>query len=443
MDPADTLTGLHHALDALNHDALASLDAEGALALVRDLEAVGRRLSAVQIDLAGVVERSGAYGVDGHRTAKAALVHLGRISGAEAHRRVHTARAMRMLPQVAASFSAGRIPVEMAQAIGRAVANPRVTPYLDSADPVFAEQATEESHEAFVAWLGEWERLADADGAEQLAETAHRHRRVTLVQNRGDGSWLLRGQFGPLQGAALSDVLTAFESAECLADHEEAKRRTGVDTTTLDLERSASQRRADALVAMAAVAAGASTGRRRRAVPLVNVVVDQCTFDEALCRAAGDRRSAGRSRPDPTSEVDRRICATATGHPVAPNEVVAAALVGHVRRVVIDDDGRVIDLGRRRRLFTGGAREAAVVQAVLDERGPMGCVWASCHAPPAALQVDHRTSWTRGGATQVPNSTLLCGHHNRLKESGYQPVRGPDGRWTFRRPDGTEITPPV
>ncbi|WP_195210316.1 HNH endonuclease [Actinomarinicola tropica] len=423
------------------------LDATDLLEVTGAVEQAGRLIDALRVALAGAIDRSGAHGVDGHRTAKAALVHLCRVSGPEAHRRVRTARALRRLPDVAGAFAAGRIPLEMAQAIGRATSNPRVQAFLDGADPIFAEQAVEEQHEPFVAWLGEWERLADADGAEQPGDAAHRHRRVTLVQNQADGSWLLRGQFGPVQGAALADVLSGFESAERLADHEAAVTRAGTDATAADHARSASQRRADALVAMAALAA-TSGAEGRRAEPLVSIVIDQRSYDDGLARLAGARRGPGAAvgadgRGGDRVDLQGRICATTTGHRVTPSDAVAVSLIGHVRRVVIDDDGRVIDLGRRRRLFTGGAREAAVLQAVLDRRGGLACLWSGCHSPPQALQVDHTEQWTRGGCTDVANSSLLCGHHNRLKESGYRPVRGPDDTWQLLRPDGTPITPPV
>jgi hypothetical protein len=87
------------------------------------------------------------------------------------------------------------------------------------------------------------------------------------------------------------------------------------------------------------------------------------------------------------------------------------------------------------------AKQAAELQSAIAARGPTRCLWSGCTAANQWLQVDHDKSWTRGGCTDQDNANLLCGHHNRLKESGYKPVRGRDGTWTFRRPDGTAITP--
>ncbi len=448
MDLAEVLTAIDGSGPRLDVAALVALDPRDLLQLVREVEVIARRLDAVRTVLADAVDRSGAHGVDGHRTAKAALVHLGRLSGPEAHRRVRTARALRSLPAVGAAFAAGTVPTELAHGIGRAAANPRGAAFLEPADAVFAEQAAREPHDAFVAWLGEWERLADADGAAHDAEAAHRRRGVTLVQNRLDGSWLLRGQFGALQGAVLADVLDGFTAAEATADHDDATARFGPGATAAQWARTPTQRRADALVALARAAAGAGAGGDgRQAQPLVNIVIDEASFTHAI-----DLARNGTTGSDPTlspaggaggdlSDLAGRICATTSGHRLHPHDALAAALIGHVRRVVIDGHGRVIDLGRRRRLFTGASRDAAQLQAAIAGHGTTRCLWSGCSASPTWLQVDHHHPWHRDGPTDVANSVLLCGHHNRLKETGYTPTRGPDGTWTLTRPDGTHITP--
>ena len=112
--------------------------------------------------------------------------------------------------------------------------------------------------------------------------------------------------------------------------------------------------------------------------------------------------------------------------------------------MVLDGAGNVIDLGRRQRLFTGSSRDAAFLQALLRGPGGLGCLWAGCDGRGRNLQVDHRDPAGRGGPTNVANSDAYCGFHNRIKERGFRPVRGPSGEWTIHRPDGGgSITPPV
>jgi hypothetical protein len=71
------------------------------------------------------------------------------------------------------------------------------------------------------------------------------------------------------------------------------------------------------------------------------------------------------------------------------------------------------------------------------------CFWGDCTSTPHRQQRDHIRSWRSAGNTNTRNSDLGCGYHNRLKETGYRPVRRPDGRYDLLRPDGTRITPPA
>jgi hypothetical protein len=112
-----------------------------------------------------------------------------------------------------------------------------------------------------------------------------------------------------------------------------------------------------------------------------------------------------------------------------------AAFIGRVRRVVRTSDNVVVDLGRRVRCFTGATREAARLQAAIQRLGR--CIWPGCRL--ATCQIDHATSWAHGGATNLPNALLMCGHHNRYKTRGYTTRRDTTGRWHLHRPDGTTI----
>jgi len=397
------------------------------LALVGRLEVLRRRLDHGTDLVAGHLDVSAAFSLDGHRTAKGALKAIGRLPGSEAHGRVQTARALRRLPLVEAAYAEGRIPTEHVRAIARTISNPRVAEWVPDADPIFAHHATVLGYDDFVAALRQWEALADADGADQASERAHERRRASLQESAIDGSFRLEADHGAVQGAAMAEIFERFETAELHADWASAREVHGDDARVEHLERTPAQRRADALVAIfrrAEAAEGTSPE------PLVNIVVDQDTFDDELRRAAGVPVTV-----DPNADLDRRRCHTLDGTPIRPAEAVAAALVGHVRRVVVDAAGTVIDLGRKQRLFTGSARDAAFLQALLRGPGGLGCLWPGCDGRGRSLQVDHRDPSCRGGPTDVANSDAYCGFHNRTKERGFRPVRAPDGTWTIHRPD--------
>ncbi len=430
------LAGLECSVEVLQSTSFDDLSPADELACLRRLEVLRRRLDHATDRSTGHLDASGAFSLDGHRTAKGALQAIGRLSGPEAHGRVQAARALRRLPLVEAAYWEGRIPTAHLRAIARTVANPRVAEWVPGADPIFAHHASVLGYEDFVAALRQWEALADADGADQGSERAHERRTASVQRSAIDGSFRLEADHGALQGAAMAEIFERFETAELHADWAAARAEHGDDARVEHLARTPAQRRADTLFEIFRRAASANGASPR---PLVNIVVDQQTFEDELRRACGVPVEV-----DPNAHLDDRRCHTLAGTQLRPAEAVAAALVGHVRRVVLDGAGTVIDLGRRRRLFTGAGRDAAFLQALLRGPGGLGCLWPGCDGRGGCLQVDHREPAGRDGPTDVANSDAYCGFHNRIKERRFRPVRGPDGAWTIHRPGhGGPITSPV
>jgi hypothetical protein len=163
---------------------------------------------------------------------------------------------------------------------------------------------------------------------------------------------------------------------------------------------------------------------------VVNILVDQDTLEHLLARECRDDNQAVESL-DPSTYRDRR-CETSTGQPVAPSDVLAAAMIGQIRRVVVESPSTVTDLGRRSRCFTGSARTAA---KLLQPR----CTYPGCGLPAEWCQVDHVQSWQHLGETKPRNADIDCGRHNRWKELGYHTKELPNGHRRTFRPDGTEI----
>lgn len=436
-DLDEALDALEVAVEQVSCAELDQLSAAEELAVIGRLERLRRRLDAGTDRAAGHLDRAAAFSLDGHKSAKGALKAIGRLSGSEAHGRVQTARVLRRLPLLEAAYERGEIPVAHVRAIGRVASNPRVEDHLPGADPIFAHQAAVLDFDDFLAALREWERLADADGADQGADESHERRRAGLIRSEINGSWSLDGSFGAMQGAVIGEVLDRYERAELLADWAEARQRVGAGALVGDLARTPAQRRADAIHAIF-VRAASTPADATSPAPLVNVVIDQRSFEEQLRRAAGED-----VRVDPNDDLEGRRCHSFDGTPLHPADVLAAALVGHVRRVLVDSRGTVIDLGSRRRLFTGSARAAAMLQALLRSAGGLGCLWPGCDGRSGWLQVDHREPARHHGPTDVDNSDIYCGFHNRTKERGYRPERRADGTWIIHRPDGEPITAPI
>ncbi len=161
-------------------------------------------------------------------------------------------------------------------------------------------------------------------------------------------------------------------------------------------ERTADQRRADALTALTLGQPGSGTG------PAVNVTV-------ALSTLLGLDQQPG--------ELD--------GHgpiPPALARAIAADPTGTWRRLVTDTHGQLLDYGRRT------YRPPANLDRHIRARDHT-CTFIGCRRAAQRCELDHITDWQDGGTTSAANLQTLCPRHHHLKH---------DTRWTVRRrPDGT------
>ena len=191
------------------------------------------------------------------------------------------------------------------------------------------------------------------------------------------------------------------------------------------MERTDTQRRMDALLAIFLKAAGAETQPAGSGFT-VNLTVDLPAFEHHLATMMGQH-------PEPLDpNTHGRRCETDTGVAIDPYDMLVAAAMGHVRRVVMNSAGVVTDMGRKQRLFTGALREAVLMHA-------RRCIWPGCHQPSAHCDADHLLPWANAGPTNTPNGGPVCAHHNRWKATGYRTWRDPHGHWRHYLPNGTEI----
>jgi hypothetical protein len=393
------------------------------------LVALDRDRRRIDGELARVIaraEETGQFAADGHATVTAWAEATCNWSPAEARAYTRLARLGQELPATLEALGRGDVGVAQAAALARLHANPRVRCHLADSETLLVDQAGRLPFVDFRIVCDRWLQLADEDGAHRRHDRAHEERNAhaSIVGSR----FRLDAAGDVVSGAAMSEILERFCDAEFHADWDSARDRFGDATCAAVLERTAGQRRFDALKAIffTAATAGASPASVE---PLVNLTIDDDTF----CRHVDQMFGRPFVSADPATVLDRR-CETTSGHLVDPQQAVAAALVGQVRRVVTDSSGRVLDLGRRRRLFTGAVREA--VQ--LTERR---CAWPGCHVPVRQSQVDHTIAYAARGSTGAQNGGILCGRHNRYKTRGYRTWRDPTGTWHTYRPDHTEIAP--
>ena len=282
---------------------------------------------------------------------------------------------------------------------------------------------------------------ADLDGAHDARDDAVEHRTASIVEVGGMLDVSAHGGDGTTT-AEMIEIFQRFCEAEFRADIESRRAEHGADADAHPLPRTSRQRRFDALQTILRTAATAAGVGSAVADPLVNIVIDAATWSTMLTDAGlvpGDGTLIDPELIAPLVGGDvplhERRCETSTGIQLHPHDVLRAALAGHVRRVVVDSAGVVVDLGRRHRLFTGAAREAATLLVT-------HCEHPGCDLPAEWCDVDHQVEWAAGGPTDQTNAGVECARHNVAKTKHRRRTRrAVNGRNYTIRSDGSVILP--
>ncbi|WP_157534290.1 HNH endonuclease signature motif containing protein, partial [Microbacterium sp. Leaf320] len=193
-------------------------------------------------------------------------------------------------------------------------------------------------------------------------------------------------------------------------------------------DRTASQKRHDALAMVVAIAArhndmptlgGASP------VLVVNVDVkdlaghashgDGAAFGNAASGASGTHHGNGGWATIPGS-----------GAHVPVSVAAHIGCAGTIQRVLMDE-GRIIGITTTDRVFTVHQRRAIVAR---DKE----CLIPGCHVPASWCEIHHVVEHARGGPTHTDNGVPLCWwHHRSLGSSGWE-IRMDEGVPQVRRP---------
>lgn len=366
---------------------------------------------------------AGSYLVDGHRSLRAYGQAACNWSGAEADRFTKLGKLLARSSAVAHAAERGDLGVAQMHALAKLAANPRVSDFFDDAIGMLVQQACTLDLDQFLIALATWQSLADQDGTHDRHERAHRNRRARIMLTGHE--FFLDANGANAQGVQLKAILDAFAQAEWLADWEAGVALHGQEMCPGLLERTDPQRRLDALVAIFNKAAEVVGGNAAGGF-VVNLVMGADRFAHHLEHALGGHPEA----LDPNDPMNR--CETTDGVQLDPLDVIVAAAMGHVRRVVLDSSGVVVDVGRKQRLFTGALRDAVMLSSPW-------CFWPGCHWPSSQCQADHVLPWANAGPTAAHNGGPGCAHHNRWRTRGYRTWRDPVGNWHHYRPDGSEI----
>ena len=449
-EAVEVIVGGIEKLRATGLEPASVVEAQG---LVREVERVARQLDAVRVEVFNNISATGVHAHDGHTSVRAFVRHQADLTTRDAAVLARCANALSDLPGFADAYAAGQVGTAQVNRMAIAHSNVRVREQLIASEELFLEHAKAQTSAWFDGFVADWVRIVDQDGTEQASEKGHRNRRFSMTQDF-DGNWAINGLGPSLAGAEVEEILAAYVRAELADDWDAAKEEHGEDAREKHLPRTSAQRRWDAFEAMAKDAAATPADAKRPGI-VTNIVLDAATFETTLARLLGhdgeldlfdsgepsedsdlsEAESTDTDLADPVDPTDGFVCQTLGGHPVNPVDATIAALTGHIRRTVVGSDSVVIDLGRRKRLFTGSSRMAVWLSST-------ECFHPSCNRKGPHLEVDHTREWAaRAGPTNQTNATPACKFHNQWKQrTGHRVKREPNGTWTTTRPNGTTIT---
>lgn len=153
---------------------------------------------------------------------------------------------------------------------------------------------------------------------------------------------------------------------------------------------------------------------QRRADRLLEIVSGAMDCPQLLIHVNADEALEGHAAFIDESSVPPLIHGeTEYGTVLTPGALSRIACDAEVCRIVFGPDSQILDVGRKRRLFTEPQRRAIIAR---DRH----CRFPGCDRPPRWADVHHIKHWLHGGKTAVDNGILLCRfHHTLVHETGW------------------------
>lgn len=502
--PADGASGValriaevHRAATALGEVDLERVAVQDLGELLTQVEQARAVFDAAANQVLDRFDAQGAAAYDGLRTTRSWLAQRCQMTGATAHRRIRTARALRQLPEVARGFREGRFSADQADLFARQL-NERTAEAMVEDESVLAGLADRLRPDEFARELRGWAEMVDTDGTEP--DPGHRTRGFSFARTLDD-SWTGRLDLGSADGALLHAAIAAMvqrlrdQDARSAVDGDDpraddAPGRTGesdaggrsgdadpgapdvggtggvgradsAGTTSTASRRSPAQLRADALVEL--VRRGVAPHLAAATAPLTGVSPEDHHRQGGAADAAPPNDSdaaqtsdSGAAGPDATTApsagsihvklhlvldaadlAGNRGADTFDGDHLSPADTDRLLCDCTIARILFDPtSGLVLDHARARRLVTPAQRAALSVR-------DGGCSFPGCDVGPTACDAHHIVHWRRGGRTDLDNLTLVCwSHHALVHDDGWIIVpdaRGGSPQW--QRPDGTAVDP--
>jgi hypothetical protein len=322
-------------------------------------------------------EKAGEHLVAGNITAASWIARTCGMSVSSAVDRVCVGTQLEDLPKVAAALGSGEISYQSASQLCHLRDKLAGKAGLFDEDEMLS-YAREYSVSELRKLCDLARHVVDPDGFFNDAEENFLRRRLHISQ-MPDGLFAVDGVLDPVSGAALKTAVDVLAKPKGQED-----------------ERTARQRRADALGELAMHAMEQGTLPRRHSVkPHINLTMTL----EALKGELGV----------PPADLDLSL-------PISIKTAERIACDCTISRVVMADS-MVIDVGRATRTVSPPTMRALRVR-------DKGCRFPGCDRQVSWSSPHHIIYWSRGGPGKLPNLVLLCYFHHRLvHEGGWQVVK--------------------
>jgi hypothetical protein len=387
------------AVDALVDESIEGFSTH---ALGEDLIDIRRSIDRLEAEFVRRLHRfhreRGAQVEGGGTTVSWLRAHCGMTAKAAAYR-VHLARTLGELPATLDSARAGRASfsnVTMIAHLAEDVGVEQVAPFER-----ILVGAAETLEPGAMRTLTQATRLRlDPDGV--LADDNHAHeRRWFECEQTYGGVFVLRGELDAEGGALVKTAIDALS-------HGMSRGET----------RLASQRRADALVDLAATQLRCGDHREVHGQrPHLTVTVSADTLRSGADATPAELSGVGPIHP----ETARRIACDAVRTVVTVAPPADASEWTAIRPRVMP-----LSVGRATRIIPPHIRTALRLR-------DQGCRFPGCDRPPGWTDGHHIIHWPDGGPTELDNLVSLCRpHHRRVHEQG----------WRIHIADGIAIVEP-
>lgn len=368
------------------------LDVHELAATMQAVRDVSRVAQAIELDATAAADSANVARSQGAASTQAWLAQSAGVSHREAWRELKLAQDLQTVaPQTRLAMSTPGMSADKARVIAGAMT--KLPRQLDQAHRATVEadlivKATKHSYEDLHRAAKRAVEVIDRDWADRLeaatldTEEAAAHRRADFWMRPADDDGMVEGGFTlpQLEADILRSALESHTSPrhDCSTQPEEP-------TDLLDARPTYRHKLGRAFTDIVRHIPTDSFGNHGGVAATLVVTVDYESLKNQVQSAGTDSH----------------------GNRIAPDTVRRLACNAGILSLVFSGDGRVLDVGSQKRLFTPAQRIA------LAHRDG-GCAFPGCDRPPGWTEAHHMTPWTIRQRTNLADGVLLCARHHRI-----------------------------